>query len=103
MSGRMCSVTTFSETCPGSESEIFREMSKPRAVCEASSGMSKVSVEVCGSSGSGRAEALSVTAEASSAEGRRAVVPGGSVSSMTVGMPVSVNPGCCRGSSSGPT
>lgn len=99
----MCSVATSSETCPGSESEIFWEMSKPRAVCEGSSGMSKVSVEVCGCSGSGRAEALSVTAEASSAEGRRVVALGGSVPSMAEGRPVSVNAGCCRGSSAGPT
>lgn len=73
-------------------------MSIPRAVCEGSSGMScKASEEVCGSSWSGRAEVSSVAGEGPvSAEGSRAAVSVGSVSSIPLGM-------SARGSCEGPT
>lgn len=76
-------------------------MSIPRGVCEGSSGMSckaSVSVEVCGSSGSGRAEVSRVAREGPGGS----AVPGGSVSSIALGMSVPVNAGC-KGSCEGPT
>lgn len=61
------------------------------------------SVEVWGSSGPGVAEVLSVAGEGPApVEGSVAAVSGGSVSSIALGMCVSVDAGC-RGSCEGPT
>ena len=104
VSDRTWTVSMVIVSC--ARSGISSKIPVPIAVCEGSSGMSckaSVSVEVCGSSGSGIAEVLRVVREGpESAEGSGATVSTGSVSPIALGRSASVNAGC-RGSCEGST